>query len=77
MCGKTERITWGMVSPFKSVRCRMGHDFDEAELPMIIPNAHIPTNTNEPGTDWLKRRNLPPNAKANWKNDTAARPLEP
>ena len=40
-CGKTERMTWGMVSPLQNVRCRIGYGFLEV-LPMIMPNAHIP-----------------------------------
>ena len=48
---------------------------------MIMPNAHMPVGRDV----FVSRRSqfrdkvsdVPPNAKANWKNETAARPLAP
>jgi hypothetical protein len=46
--------------------------------PIMMPNAHIPASSNKyQKTSAQVRTVIPPNANANWKKDTAARPLGP
>lgn len=64
--GNKDRMTCGRVSP------------------MMMPNAHMPRFLDKivktELSSWFGKWwefDQPPNANANWKNETAARPLEP
>lgn len=75
--GKTERITCGIVSPAHSALATTERANAQALTYDDAKSTHSYTTIYFSKAYGKTIVYSPPNAKANWKNDTAARPLEP